>query len=76
MERGGYTAHIPNYPATLWSPCYKMLLQRWQEERPDVIYLATEGPMDFLPCGQQKSWESRLVFTPILISISNITKYP
>lgn len=39
---------IPNYPQLRFGlPCYKMLLQRWQEERPDVIYLATEGPAGF-----------------------------
>ena len=47
---------IPNYPQLRFGlPCYKILLQRWQEERPDVIYLATEGLAIFAPSGSEKA---------------------
>lgn len=37
---------IPGYPGLQWgqSSTYK-LLRRWQRHRPDVLYIATEGPL-------------------------------
>ena len=39
---------IPNYPQLRFGlPCSKLLRTRWEAQRPDVIYLATEGPAGF-----------------------------
>jgi glycosyltransferase involved in cell wall biosynthesis len=39
---------IPNYPQLRFGlPCSKLLRARWEAQRPDVIYLATEGPAGF-----------------------------
>ncbi|HEY0287541.1 MAG TPA: glycosyltransferase family 1 protein [Pseudomonas sp.] len=39
---------IPGYPGLQWgqSSMHK-LLRRWQRNRPDVLYIATEGPLGF-----------------------------
>jgi len=39
---------IPNYPQLRFGlPCGSLLYQNWQDKRPDIIYLATEGPAGF-----------------------------
>ena len=39
---------IPNYPQLRFGlPCASRLSDLWQKERPDIIYLATEGPAGF-----------------------------
>lgn len=39
---------IPNYPQLRFGlPCSKILRKRWESHRPDVVYLATEGPAGF-----------------------------
>ncbi len=39
---------IPNYPQLRFGlPCASRLRDLWQIERPDIIYLATEGPAGF-----------------------------
>ena len=39
---------IPNYPQLRFGlPCASRLRDLWQKERPDIIYLATEGPAGF-----------------------------
>ena len=39
---------IPNYPQLRFGlPCGALLYERWQNCRPDIIYLATEGPSGF-----------------------------
>ncbi len=39
---------IPNYPQLRFGlPCASRLCDLWQKERPDIIYLATEGPAGF-----------------------------
>jgi glycosyltransferase involved in cell wall biosynthesis len=39
---------IPKYPQLRFGlPCSKLLRTRWKAQRPDVIYLATEGPAGF-----------------------------
>ncbi|WP_275547085.1 glycosyltransferase family 4 protein [Pseudomonas sp. Marseille-Q0931] len=39
---------LPGYPGLQWgqSSLHK-LLRRWQRQRPDVLYIATEGPLGF-----------------------------
>ena len=39
---------IPNYPQLRFGlPCTNRLRDLWQKDRPDIIYLATEGPAGF-----------------------------
>lgn len=39
---------IPNYPQLRFGlPCSKILRDKWKKQRPDVVYLATEGPAGF-----------------------------
>jgi glycosyltransferase involved in cell wall biosynthesis len=39
---------IPNYPQLRFGlPCANRLCELWQKDRPDIIYLATEGPAGF-----------------------------
>jgi len=39
-------AGLPRYPGLKFGlPATRRLLRRWQEERPDAIYVATEGPL-------------------------------
>ena len=39
---------IPKYPQLRFGlPCSGLLYKRWKEYRPDIIYLATEGPVGF-----------------------------
>ena len=39
---------IPNYPQLRFGlPCASRLSDLWQKDRPDIIYLATEGPAGF-----------------------------
>lgn len=39
---------IPNYPQLRFGlPCASRLRNLWQKDRPDIIYLATEGPAGF-----------------------------
>jgi len=39
---------IPNYPQLRFGlPCASRLCDLWQKDRPDIIYLATEGPAGF-----------------------------
>ncbi|VVN72256.1 glycosyltransferase family 4 protein [Pseudomonas fluorescens] len=37
---------LPGYPGLQWGICsMHKLLRRWKRQRPDVLYLATEGPL-------------------------------
>jgi len=37
---------IPGYPKLrMGVPCRRALVQRWTQERPDVVHIATEGPL-------------------------------
>lgn len=37
---------IPGYPALRFGlPAYRRLLRRWRQRRPDVVHVATEGPL-------------------------------
>jgi glycosyltransferase involved in cell wall biosynthesis len=39
-------AQMPRYPGLRFGlPAGRQLLQRWQQQRPDALYIATEGPL-------------------------------
>ena len=48
--------HLPRYPDVQFGrPCGRQLEAAWQRERPDAIYLATEGPLGWsaLRCAER-----------------------
>lgn len=37
---------LPRYPGMTWGWCRaSQLVRRWQQQRPDILYIATEGPL-------------------------------
>ncbi|MBT8768104.1 glycosyltransferase family 1 protein [Pseudomonas sp. DB1] len=39
---------LPGYPGLQWGQsCLHKLLRRWRQQPPDVLYIATEGPLGF-----------------------------
>ncbi|WP_137821747.1 glycosyltransferase family 1 protein [Pseudomonas sp. D(2018)] len=39
---------LPGYPGLQWGQsCLHKLLRRWRQRKPDVLYIATEGPLGF-----------------------------
>lgn len=53
---------VPRYPGMTWGWCRAGYLQRrWQQQRPDVVYIATEGPL-----GYQALKAARRLAIPVL----------
>ena len=69
---------LPGYPGLQWGEITKRtLLRRWRKHRPDVLYIATEGPLGLsaLRAARQLGLPWSAAFIPISNNIRGSTAW-